>query len=371
MNPVTQHVGPKEILRMERARRMDQAPASISLMSLVLTPAEAARVGAGLSAVVARNRFQADCHAREMLTIAGDILRANLTPTAVKKLRSFGSGQRAPILLVRGLPNPPAIPPTPFRGYGDDAKTAFGDLLLLGIYDLMGVEPVAYEYENLGRLFRNVVPNPDAQGEKSSHGYDTELGWHTDNPTGVFEPERLSTEKKARSPSPRYLGFSPLRNMDGQGQSVPTEVLALDRVLERLSRQALAVCLRPEFRIDPPPSNRTRALVQAPLLSGRKGRYFVRFNVNPAVVRGLTSAARWGLQQLQHALDEAEHHLLAFNLEPSTLLVFDNYRVFHRRRRFDPGIDWAAARWLRRCYACRSLLHGNLVDRLHCPNLWH
>jgi alpha-ketoglutarate-dependent taurine dioxygenase len=37
-------------------------------------------------------------------------------------------------------------------------------------------------------------------------------------------------------------------------------------------------------------------------------------------------------------------------LNPGEFLIFDNYRVLHRRRAFTPG-PAPTARWLRRCYA--------------------
>jgi hypothetical protein len=306
-----------------------------------------------------------------MGAVAGSILRASLERAKAGALRAFGTGTEAPILLVDGVPKMMHLPPTPCRGFlGDDSKMNFPDMILLGIYHEMGVEPVSVAYENSGRLFRNVVPNPDSRGQKSSHGYDAELGWHSDNPCGPIEPNSLSLTEADRSSIPRFLGFEALRNTDGLGRPVPTEVLSLDAVLEYLDEQALTACAAAEFQINPPASNETNVLKQVPILTRREDRYFVRFNADSEEVFGLTAQARWGLKQFAMAARKADGESLAFELEPSMLLIFDNYRVLHRRRSFDPGADWAVARWLRRCYACHSLLNGKFVDRVHCPNLW-
>ena len=85
---------------------------------------------------------------------------------------------------------------------------------------------------------------------------------------------------------------------------------------------------------------------------------------------GLTDNARQALDAFRVALRESADDVLEFDLEPSRLLVFDNYRVLHKRRSFDMGADWAAARWLRRCYGCMSLMNGVFADRVHQPYVW-
>ena len=54
---------------------------------------------------------------------------------------------------------------------------------------------------------------------------------------------------------------------------------------------------------------------------------------------------------------------------PTELLLFDNYRVLHRRKSFDPG-SWDEARWLRRCFGTTDPSGGQFVDRLHRPYVW-
>jgi L-asparagine oxygenase len=352
--------------RPSRARRTLNARDGSLLLTVDVRPPEAEVLSERLRSSLTGRRLIPDVHAREMMALAGEAIRSALPAKAVCALRCFGSGSDAAALLVRGLPIQESVPPTPVYGVGAEYETAFADMLLLGVYDVMRVDPVAFEFENQGRLFRNVVPNPNAKGQKSSHGFDADLGWHTDNPCGPFEGD---DDDRGRSPVPRFLGFSPLRNRDANDAPVPTEVLPVDPVLKTLESEVLDALGLPEFRVDPPASNCLESLVWVPLVSRRDdGSIFVRFNAEQ--VHGLTDRADGALEAFKAALHLSEPQVLNYDLDRSMCLVFDNYRVFHRRRAFDPGPDPSHARWLRRCYACRSLLNGSFVDRVHCPNLW-
>ena len=335
-----------------------------------LEPAAAEFLAERYDAILARNRFQPDRDAREMMGLAGAALRQVLAPPILERLRRFGMGVGEPILVVDGMPKQKIIPPTPFRGFGDESKTAFTDLQLFGVYDVTGVEPLAFDYENNGWLFRNVVPNPDAAGQKSSQGFDADLRWHTDNPCGVHEHTFLQPMPARRSPIPRFLGFGGLRNADAHGHPIPTRVLPVRPVLHTLPSETLAQLGMPAYQVNAPASNRTTPLVGVPLVVSCEGECFIRYNADPEQIFGLTPEAQAALDRFKTALDAADEHVVEVNVEPGRILVFDNYRVAHERSAFDPGTNWAEARWMRRCYACRALEHGNLVDATHCPYLW-
>ena len=318
------------------------------------------------------SRFNLETDSKELMTIAGDILLGSLSDHAVSQIREVGSGRGAPILVISGLPSVSTPPATPIRGFGDDSKVTLADASLLAVFFAMGVSPIAFEFENYGRLVRNVVPNPDSKGVESSHGFDAELGWHTDNPCGGFEPEHRVTRHADRSPIPRFLGFSCLRNTDGTGIGVPTELLTVASIVANLDDQTLAVLGEPEFCINPPPSNACGSLNHVPILIPNRTGYFLRFNANDDQVFGVTDRAMHAIGELKLAMAECDSHdeIIPVDMQPGTILVFDNYRVCHRRRSFNPGFDWANARWLRRIFACRSELSGLFVDRRHWPSLW-
>jgi hypothetical protein len=341
------------------------------VLEIRIHPDKAIRIKSYMNDAIRGSRFSPDAHAAEMKARGGEILKSALAAREVQRLKQFGAGGTSPVLFITGLPRPDEIPPTPYRGYNvDQAKVAFADMLLLGVYDVAGIDPVSFTYENFGQLFRNVVPNPDSSGERSSHGSTEPLGWHTDNPCGRFEVENRMLSVADRSPIPRFLGFTPLRNRDATGKPVPTEVLTIDAALSRLDEVSFAALTEHEYQVNPPASNGTTALTEVPLLVRRHGRYLARFNADENQVFGLTQRASAALENFKLALRAAADDVLAFDLEPTRLLVFDNYRVLHQRRGFDMGADWAAARWLRRCYGCMSLMNGVFADRVHQPYVW-
>lgn len=322
----------------------------------------------GLANLAASRRFDPEREAREMQTRSGDVLRGGLAAEKVRKLQEFGDGKIQPILTVSGFLPLSNLPPTPVSGFCDDRLVAEGDLLLLGIYDLMGVEPVAYTFENAGRLFRNVVPA--AAGQLSSHGYDRELPFHIDNPCGWFEGIEDSIAEMnglIRSPIPRLLGFVGLRNQDAAGLPVATEDLPFEPVLAQLSPEVIAALERPEYQIDPPSSNDTTALANVPVLVRSGDKTFVRFASG-----GMTASTPEGaaaLSVLSNVLEASAHLAEAISVEPGMIHVFDNYRVAHRRPKFEPG-DLRTARWLRRCYAAKSVTNGRRLDQVNRPNEW-
>src|SRR5258708_14480673 len=240
------------------------------------------------------------------------------------------------------------IPPTPTRGFANDADVQIYDALLLGVQYICGLVPVAFEFENNWRLIRNVVANPDSKGKRSSQGYDEPLGYHTDNPCGHFESSLAPWTTSTLIP--QTLGFICLRNRDRWGRPVRTDVLPLDSVREHLDEEAFLCMHRYEFQLNPPASNSCRSLRGVPLIELVDGLHSLRFNANPAQVFGLTEQARRALQQFQNAILLAEPEALKFEMRPLSILLFDNYAVTHARRSFDPGEDLDNSRWLRRCY---------------------
>jgi hypothetical protein len=144
-------------------------------------------IARGMMAAYKGHRFMIDRDAGSMGDAAAQVLRRALPEEALEQLSRFRRQQRQ-ILHFKNLDRfDVPLPPTPVRGFGDDPRVQFYDGLLLGIFSLSGYTPVAFEFENFGRLMRNVVPNPDSKGQKSSHGFDEPLGWHIDNPCGIFE----------------------------------------------------------------------------------------------------------------------------------------------------------------------------------------
>ncbi|WP_242891028.1 TauD/TfdA family dioxygenase [Actinomadura litoris] len=270
-------------------------------------------------------------------------LRRTLPSEALGALEGFSTSTNH-ALLLNNLPRPPA-PPTPVHGFAAETELTVLNALHLGLIRLLGLTPYAVDYENQGKLIRNVVPNPDAAGTASSWGADSEFFWHTDNPHLSFGGPGVDP----RAYVPRYLTFCVVRN----AEEVPTEVMALDTALGRLPERVRDTLAEPVFEVAAPDSNDLaddggrRVFGGAPLLEhdedeGHRVRY------DRGTTRALDGRAGAALEAWVDTLSEAPCWRPV--LRPGQFLVFDNYRVVHRRGAFEPAPSHGA-RWLRRCYA--------------------
>ena len=300
-----------------------------------------------------------------MLFAGGMALSMQFGIREPNQLTKFAAGEGPPFVVLSGLPVQDSIPDTP-QGFGDDASVQFTDSLLLGAIGIAGLSPIAFQYENFGRLIRNVAPTALSIDSLSSHGAKNLLPWHTDNPY-AFEGNC-----KVGSPSPRYLCFAGLRNADVNGGPVPTEILLVDDILEQANRKLIRQMKRAEFRFLPPESNDRLPFGPTPLLEADAGTKQPLFRVQaaPGQVVGLTDAAQNCVSELTEIIDSLEDRVVPIVVGAGSILMFDQYRVLHRRASFDPGSDLSQARWLRRCFACRNRRSGNLVDPIHRPFLW-
>lgn len=269
-------------------------------------------------------------------------LRRTLPSEALGALEGFvASGNHA--LLLDNLPRP-EVPPTPVHGFADEERLVVMNALHLGLIRLLDLTPYAVDYENRGRLIRNVVPNPEAASTASSWGSDSEFFWHTDNPQLPFG----GPDVDPRAYIPRYLTFTIARNLE----QVPTEVMALETALERVPEKALRWLVEPVFEVAAPDSNdltddgSRRVYGHIAVLETDDDGPHVRYDRETTHAHDEEAAA--ALAAWVDALTQAPCWQPV--LQPGHFLVFDNYRVVHRRGAFEPASSHEA-RWLRRCYA--------------------
>lgn len=319
--------------------------------------------------------FMVDTDADLMGLIGAAALANGLSQPERRAMSEFGQGFGLPWLVLRGLPLQEQLPKTP-QGYGDDTQTLFSDTMLLGGMFLAGLKPIAYSYENFSRVMRNVAPSKLEVDSVSSHGSKRDLHWHTDNAYAFEDGYRSPRSTGSHllpvgSPSPRYLCFVGLRLNDGQGQAVPTELLPVDAILADMPKRLQNLLLRPIYEIRPGASNTRASMKRMPLLEvcPRTGAYLLRFNANEGQTLGLTTLATGAVTELSKRLEDMDSRSNPIYLRPGELLLFDNYRVLHRRKSFDPGA-WDEARWLRRCFGTTDPSGGQFVDRLHRPYVW-
>jgi hypothetical protein len=289
--------------------------------------------------------WQIDRDAVPMLHCGMSALENFLPAEMCRRLRSSST----PILVIRKATPIERLPDTPATGFVDDTLLARYDTVLLGLCGLLGIEPIAYAFENEGRLARNVVPNPACIDAESSWGFGKALSWHQDN---NFQPFELSGSHSFRiPPMPRFLVFLGLRNLE----RVATRLLPTACVLSRLSEADRVALSASAFSIAPPESAR----VHAPFRKGgvallaRHGEDIIsRFDASDGVI-GHTPGAREALVKLRVAIDAATDDAVDVLLQPGDVLIFDNYRTLHRRDSFTPH-SAAEGRWLRRLYGRKS-----------------
>lgn len=283
--------------------------------------------------------------------MAVNALSAHLNPDVVSLLGDFGNLHSCPILSISQLACIEAPGPTPSSGFANDSALRQIDAYLLGILRLLGAEGVAFPFENEGHLARNVVVNPAYQGVESSWGADISLGWHQDNNFQAFSfDEDAGTNA---SIMPRYLIFLGIRNTE----CVPTQPLTLQQILSRLDAESIAALQQHEFLVAPPPSvaqsgNAGANALAKPLLKEYKGHFYGRIDLTNGV-SAITAGGERALSRIREVVEIIEPERISIIVAPGDCLVFDNYRVVHRRERFMPA-PLHESRWLRRMYGATT-----------------
>jgi hypothetical protein len=299
-----------------------------------------------LAKTIAENVTAADLdpdnHEGILARIGSHALSRYLPGEILQTLQVFtGSGLH--VLLLTNLPQQ-RMPSTPIHGFCREPELTLVNAIHLGLIQLIGVTPFAVRYENAGQLMRNVVPNPAARGTTSSWGADAEFFWHTDNPNLPFGEPGSDPRKFV----PRYLTFYTVRN----DERVATDITAVDDLVDRLDEETRHWLRSPSFAVGAPASNDAgpegdrRVLAGVPVLELNVDGHRVRYDRGTTF--GRSAAATSALGAWVGVLQEAP--ALEQVLSSGEFLIFDNYRVLHRRRAFTAGPD-ATARWLRRCYA--------------------
>jgi hypothetical protein len=343
-------------------------PRSSRVVTISLSTATFDAILARLIQILQIRHFLVDRDAGVMADLGGDAIADCVPAEQLRTISEFTVRRTEAILIVppKGAQLPP-LPPTPINGFGNDHEAQLLDLVILGFLKISGSVPVAYQFENRWHLMRNVVARPNAGKERSSHGSMVPFTWHTDNPCGQFE--RIRAPWMHCTPIPHKLAFGCVRNLDGSARPVSTDVLLLSDIRRYARSEWFAAMQRPEFQVNPPESNSCAPLKNVPLIETVDGDHFLRFDSDHSQVFGLTPLAERTLRDFRMAIEAAEHHTIRFAMTPFSILLFDNYRVVHSRRSFDPGLDQAQSRWLRRCYGLSSSCAGRHVDPQSWPHL--
>ncbi|MEU1792421.1 TauD/TfdA family dioxygenase [Streptomyces sparsogenes] len=304
-----------------------------------------AAAGAALDAVTELGDALPDTGVGRYLEYGAKHLRNHLPAEVLEALAQWRHSPTAWLTLAN-LPGPHEPVPTPRDGFCDESLLRTPNLVHFGILRLLGLAPIAYPWENDGRLIRNVAPRAASARTLTSWGYAQPLDWHTDDSVLDHRPGADPAEA-----IPHYLSFFGMRN----DERVPTDLLPVETVLETLPDRTAEALRRPDFTVTAPESytadgdGRPLTRTGVPMLwTLPDGNAALRYG--PGRLTGHTPGAR-------AALADFERHAaglpgLPVMVEEGGFHIFDNRRVMHRRVPFQPAAE-GRARWLRRCYAHR------------------
>ncbi|PVZ40550.1 TauD/TfdA family dioxygenase [Pseudomonas sp. CC120222-01a] len=275
-----------------------------------------------------------------------------------QQIRGFVTDPYLTSMIVRNCPRDRDIPPTPYSGVLSPRSTPVACLVSLTMQSLMGINPVVYEGENDGRLFRHVIPSRHSSSHKSSHGSKLRFSYHVDNPDLPLSSEPLGDT----SCCPEYLSFFGMRC----DPRISTTLVSLDAVVAALPATTVRELCLPQFEIRRPDSfsGNRRCTAELPVLvRGQAGEWLCRFDSENT--HGLNLRAEQALASLRSMLETRrfdEPHLLL----PGDFMVFKNQRVLHARDGFEPQND-GADRWLLRLFAVNDLnrVHFARADHLY------
>ncbi|BBH48322.1 hypothetical protein KU43P_47990 [Pseudomonas sp. KU43P] len=275
-----------------------------------------------------------------------------------QQIRGFVEDPQLTSMIVRNCPRDRDVPPTPYSGVLSPHSTPVACLVSLTMQCLMGINPIVYEGENDGRLFRHVIPARTSSNHKSSHGSRLRFSYHVDNPDLPLSSEPLG----ATSCCPEYLSFFGMRC----DPRISTTLVNLDAVVAALPLATVRELSVAQFEIRRPDSftGNRRCTAELPVLvRGHAGEWLCRFDSENT--HGLNLRAEQALASLRSLLETRrfdEPHLLL----PGDFMIFKNQRVLHARDGFEPQND-GADRWLLRLFAVNDLnrVHFARADHLY------
>lgn len=277
--------------------------------------------------------------------------RAWFDGNLIDALAEVRSGHGPAALHITGAPIHPVTGSTPGT-LGPSATILArndqysGEACLLGLAYHLGI-PYGYSREHKGAAIQQVVTMPGQQGVQSSEGSDTPLGFHTESSFAETRPDFLLLACRREGPV-----------------QIPTLVLDVHELLDRISSLAASALTRPIFS------------VRSPASFGEPS--FLSTDTHVIDVMAGEAGLRLDLEGLLESKDEAGKAALAelfasivsagtpVQLSEGDILIIDNRRAAHARPAFKAIFD-GQQRWLQRClvraefWTCRSAMQAEGV----------
>jgi L-asparagine oxygenase len=242
--------------------------------------------------------------------------------------RAFVAPDAPGALLVRGVPVPAGLPPTPSAAYGPIRARVGTEPVLLALAALIG-GALAFPGMRGGARVHNIYARPeDAATQKASNAVRLDL--HTEMAFQDDAPDALAILCLRAGPAPP-----------------PTDLADLAAAWRRLADDERRRLAEPAFGF--PSSYGADGAVRfaAPRPVAEAAGSALRFD---EVVRGATAAHDAALAALKRALAAGAE---AVTLAAGDLLLIDNRRLAHGRAAYAPGYE-GGDRWLQRVLIRRA-----------------
>lgn len=257
-----------------------------------------------------------------------------------------------PLLKLESVFEPSNLPDTPtdFRPIPEVEGTAIAQVTVIACLAVIDSAAVSYGSENEGDLFVNLVVFPPGRGkftEKSA----SKMSGHTD---GVAFPLRglQDPENDRIAPSPDFVCLSALRNPN----EVPTIVMPLDKLMEKLSQEHIDELQKPQYIIGSQLTFRDgmkkilgdEVIVDdAQLLFSMNGSWWIRFSHSSTQI---AETDRTSAQEAMDALKNAcASCVIPVPLKPGDIALVNNRIALHGRS--EVGEEYGGhTRWLLRTY---------------------
>lgn len=241
------------------------------------------------------------------------------------------------VLLIRGLPTHPDVPPTPTSVAGGSTVGNPVSEFWLAVFASAVGFPIGYLQEQGGSLIQHVVPTPSAEDKISSESSAVSLGFHTEM---GFHPY-----------SPDHLLLSCIRS--DHDAAARTVVASARHLASRLSTRSLALLFEPMYRpgIDfsfGSPNGTSGNGPVVPVFYGDPADPYLNFDQDLAVA--LNDEAQAALDELREVSANVARWVV---LRPGDLLIIDNRRAAHARSQFRARYD-GNDRWLQRMCVVRD-----------------
>jgi hypothetical protein len=268
----------------------------------------------------------------------------------IDALAELRSGQGPAVLHIEGAPILPVAAPTPGTpGFPVTSPVTdgqySGEACLLGLAYHLGI-PYGYSREHKGAVIQQVVAIPGRHGIQGSEGSDAPLGFHTENSFAETRPDFLLLLCRREGPVP-----------------VPTHVLDVHELLDRISSSAAETLARPIFSVRSPASFGEPSFLSTEThvldIAGEVG---LRLDLEDL----LDSKDKNGEAALTELFASIVDAGTPARLREGDILIIDNRRAAHARPAFTSVFD-GQQRWLQRClvrsefWACRSAMRAEGV----------